>query len=171
MIVKSLATGVAAVAAISAAAAGVTSLAPVGPAVPGVVPVVFGIPMPLDPAPNVPVAADVPTPNALVGILSGLADPSVPFANKSGLIEGGIDPFMAHHADKRLQKAAQKGQLPLSFNVANIAPSGPGAATSDVTVSGPQMAPQTINLTFVDQDGWKLARSSAMTLMQAAGAS
>lgn len=160
MSLKSLATGVAAV----AVAVGVTGLIP--PSVTPVQPVVFGIPMPLDP----PAAVDVPTADALVGILNGLADANVPFAEKSGLVEGGIDPMVAHHADKRLKKAAERGQLPLAFSVANITPSGPGAATSDVTVSGPQLAPQTINLTFVNQDGWKLSRSSAMTLMQTAGA-
>ncbi|MEZ0363263.1 hypothetical protein ACAG26_06105 [Mycobacterium sp. pUA109] len=164
MTLKSLATGVAAVAAIGAAAAGVTSIASVSPAASEVQPVVFGIPVPLDPAP------DVPAPDELIGLLNNLADPGVPFASKSGLVEGGIGPIEAHAADKRLQKAAQKGQLPLQFSVANIAPSGPGTATANVTASGPQMAPRTLAVSFVNQDGWKLSRSSAMSLLQAASA-
>ena len=40
-------------------------------------PVVFGVPMPLDPA------ADLPTPDQLYGVLNGLADPGVPFRSKS----------------------------------------------------------------------------------------
>lgn len=177
MSLKSLATGVAAVAAIGAATAGVTSLASVARVNPGVQLAVFGAPMP-SPAsgwgprgageyPQAP-AADVPAPDALMGVLNGLADPNVPFANKSGLVEGGIGRIEAHAADKRLQKAAQNGQLPLSFNIANIAPSGPGAATADVTASGPQMSARTMNVTFINQDGWKLSRDSAMTLLQAA---
>lgn len=164
MIVKSLATGVAAVAAIGAAAAGVTSIAAGTNAAPQVQPVVFGFPLPLDPAVDIPNTAD------LVGLLSNLADPGVPFATKGSLVEGGIGPVEGHVADKRLQKAAQAGQLPLSFDVANVTSTGPGAASADVTVAGPQMAARTMNVTFVDQAGWKLSRNSAMTIMQAAGA-
>lgn len=164
MTLKSLATGVAAVAAVGAAAAGVTSLASITPAVTGVQPAVFGVPMPLEPAP------EVPAPDELIGVLNGLADPGVPFAGKAGLVEGGIGPVESHVADKRLRKAAQAGQLPLAFNVANIAPAGPGTASADVTVSGPQLAPQTMNVTFVNQGGWKVSRDSAMTLLRAASA-
>src|SRR5439155_4677903 len=57
--VKSLATGMAALAAIGAAAAGVTCIASVTAGSPDVQPVVFGAPQPLDPA--APVAADMPT--------------------------------------------------------------------------------------------------------------
>ena len=127
---------------------------------------VFGVPIPLDPPPAVPPAEGVPTPDDLIGVLNGLADPGVPFASKSGLVEGGIGGLEAHAADKKLQKANQKGQLPLTFSVANITPTAPGAATADVTTSGPQMAPRTLNIGFVDQDGWKLSRSSAMSLLQ-----
>ncbi|BBY53401.1 hypothetical protein H7J07_14845 [Mycobacterium koreense] len=159
---KSLATGVAAVVALGAAAAGVTP-AP-APTAPQIQPVVFGAPLPLDPV------ADVPTAGDLVGILSSLANPGTPFASKSYLVEGGIGPVEGHVADKRLQKAADAGSLPLSFDVANVTPAGPGTASADVTVSGPNMAPQTMTITFVNQGGWKLSRTSAMTIMQAAGA-
>ncbi len=164
MTVKSLATGVAAIAVIGAAAAGVTSLASVIPAAPQIQPVMFDVPLPMAPA------AGVPTPDQLTGVLNGLADPGVPFANKAGLVEGGVAPVEAAMADHKLQKAARKGELPLSFNVANIQPAGPGAATADVTVSGPKLAPRTMNVTFVDQDGWKLSRGSATSLLQAASA-
>lgn len=156
--VKSLLIGAAAVAAIGAAAAGVTSLASVAPATPQVQLAVFGAPLPLDPATDAPSAGD------LIGILTGLADPSVPAANKSGLVEGGIGAIEAHTLDSRLAKAQEKGQLPLSFSVANIASTGNGAASADVTASGPQMAARTLNISFVNQDGWKLSRASASTL-------
>ncbi|MBO0864403.1 MAG: hypothetical protein J2P16_04940 [Mycobacterium sp.] len=161
MSVKSLATGVAAIAAIGAAAAGVTSLASVSPGPAQVQPVVFGAPLPLDPA------ASLPTPGELVGVLNSLQDPSVPFASKGYLVQGGVGGTEGRIADHELQKAAQKGQLPLSFNVANIAPAGPGAASAEVTATGPSLAPTTQNVTFVNQGGWKLSRASAMSVLQA----
>jgi hypothetical protein len=158
---KSLATGVAAVAAIGAAAAGVTSIASFTPATSHVQPVVFGAPLPMDPG------ADVPTPDQLITVLNGLQNPGVPFASKSYLVEGGVGGVEGHIADRQLQKAAAKGSLPLQFNIANIAPAGPGAASADVTATGPHLAPTTQNITFVNQGGWKLSRNSAMTLIQA----
>lgn len=162
MTVKSLATGVAAVAAITAAATGGSSIASVIHPAPQVQPVVFGAPLPLDPA------ADVPTPDQLISVLNGLQNPGVPFASKSSLVEGGIGPVEGKIADRQLQKAAQNGDLPLSFNVANIAPASAGSATADVTASGPRLSPRTQTVTFVNQGGWKLSRSSAMSLLQTA---
>jgi len=158
--VKSLATAAAAVAAIGAAAAGVTSISSVTPAAPQVQPVVFGAPMPLDPA------ADVPTPDQLINVLNGLQNPSVPFASKGYLVEGGVGGVEGRIADRKLQQAAAHGSLPLTFQVANIAPAGPGAASADITASGPTLAPTTQNITFVNQGSWKLSRASAMTLVQ-----
>jgi hypothetical protein len=148
------------VAAIGAAAAGVTSLASITPPASQVEPVVFGVPLPLDPA------ADVPSPGQLVGVLSGLQDPGVPFASKGNLVQGGVSDAEGRIADRQLRKASEKGQLPLSFKVTNIAPAGPGAATADVTTSGPRLAPTTQNMTFVDEDGWKLSRASALAVVQ-----
>jgi len=128
-------------------------------------PVAFGAPLPLDPA------ADVPTPDQLVSVLNGLQNPNIPFASKSNLVEGGVGGVEGRIADRKLQKAAQNGSLPLSFTVANIAPAGPGAASADITASGPNLAPTTQNITFVNQGTWKLSRSSAMSLLQAVQAS
>jgi hypothetical protein len=157
--VKSLATGIAAVAAIGAATAGVTCIASVTGASPRVQPVVFGIPLPQAPV------VDLPTPDQLATVLNTLQDPGVPFANKGYLVEGGI-PFPASIADHELQKAAAKGSVPLTFNITNIAPVGPAAASASITASGPNLAPTVENLTFVDQGGWKLSHDSAMTLIQ-----
>ncbi|MBV8179925.1 MAG: hypothetical protein JO045_14205 [Mycobacterium sp.] len=162
MTLKSLATGVAAVAAIGAAAAGVTCIASVTAALPEVQSVVFSAPLPLDPV--VP-GADVPTPDQLATVLNTLQDPSVSFANKGYLIEGGI-PVPASLADHELQKAAAKGSLPLTFNFTSITPAGPGIAAAALTATGPHLAPTYENLTFVDQGGWKLSHDSAMTLIQ-----
>jgi hypothetical protein len=163
--VKTFATGVAAMAAIGAAAAGLTFLASGTSPVPAVQAVVFGAPLPQDQA------ANLPTADQLSSLLNNLANPNVSFANKSDLVEGGISPVEAHAADHALQKAAKRGQLPLSFNISNIQPAGAGSATADVAVSGPKLAaPVTKTVTFVNQGNWMLSRSSAMTLLQAASA-
>jgi hypothetical protein len=166
MIVKILAAGVAAVAAVGAAASGIAptvTLTATNSATSQVVLAVFG----RSPQPAI---TDVPTTEQLTGVLKSLADPGVPFTDKTGLVEGGIGSAEASMADHKLQKAARKGELPLSFTVANIAPAGPGAATADVSVSGPKLAAQTMNVSFVDQDGWKLSRDSVASLLQAASA-
>jgi hypothetical protein len=168
--VKTIATSAAAVAAIGAAAAfatsTVTSVASGAPTV-QVQPVAVGAPLPQDPVPT----ANVPTADQLTGVLNSLADPNVPFANKSNLVEGGISGTEAHIADHELKKAAKNGDLPLAFNVLNIQPgAAPGSATADVAVSGPKIpSPVTQNVTFVNQGGWMLSRASAMELLQAAG--
>ena len=160
---KTLATGMAALAAIGAAAAGVTCIASVTAVSPRVQPVVFGAPLPLDPP--APAGVDLPTAYQLTTVLNTLQDPSVSFANKGDLIEGGV-PVPATLADHELQKAAGKGSLPLTFNISNIAPAGPGAATATITATGPHLAPTPEYLRFVDQGGWKLSHDSAMTLIQ-----
>ena len=163
MTVKTLATGMAALAAIGAAAAGVTCIASVTAVSPRVQPVVFGAPLPLDPP--APAGVDLPTAYQLTSVLNTLQDPSVSFANKGDLIEGGI-PVPATLADHELQKAAAKGSLPLTFNISNIAPAGPGAATATITATGPHLAPTPEYLRFVEHGGWKLSHDSAMTLIQ-----
>lgn len=164
MTVKSLATGMAAFAAISAAAAGVTCIAPAASAAPGVQPAAVGAPLPLDPP--LPATVDVPTVAQLATVLNTLQDPSVSFASKGDLIEGGI-PVPIGIADHELQKAASKGSLPLTFDITNIAPSGPGAATATITASGPRLKPTPEYLRFVNQGGWKLSHDSANTLISA----
>ena len=164
MTVKTLATGMAALAAIGAAAAGVTCIASVTAVSPQVQPVVFGAPLPQDPF--APAAVDLPSANQLATILNTLQDPSVSFASKGYLIEGGI-PVPTSIADHELQKAASKGSLPLTFNFTTITPAGPGAAAAALTATGPHLAPTYENLTFVNQGGWKLSHDSAMTLISA----
>jgi hypothetical protein len=164
MTVKTIATRVAAVAAMGAAAAGVTSMiafgaTPGSSALPQVRPVVFSAP--LSPLP------EPPTADQLVSLLTSLADPNVPFANKR--VEG-IGSFEALFADRGLKKAERNGDLPLSFTVANIEPASAGAATADVTVSGPKLSPPvTKNVRFVNQgSSWMLSHESATQLLQAA---
>jgi hypothetical protein len=122
---------------------------------PAIQPVVLGIPLPLDPA------ADVPTVDQLNAVLYGLADPAVSFSAKGYLVEGGIGRVEARAGDGLMKNAQAKGQLPLSFAVANIAPTAAGAASAVVTATGPAMAPITQTIVFVNQGGWKLSRASA----------
>lgn len=160
-------------------AAGVAALGAVGAAVgtASVTPVpapvqlaAFGAPLPQSPPPAPIPGASLPTAGQLTGLLNSLADPSVPFANKSNLVEGGISGTEAHVADHQLKKAAKNGDLPLAFNVTNIQQGAPGSATADVAVSGPKLPnPVTQNVTFVNQGSWMLSRASAMELLQAAG--
>lgn len=169
--VKAVVTGVAALGAIGAAAIGMTSIAATAVAAP-VQPTAFGAPLPQDPppAPAPALSADVPTLDQLTGVLNSLADPSVPFANKSNLVEGGISGTQAHLADHEFKKAADKGDFPLSFDISNIQPGAAGSVTADVAVSGPRIpTPVTQNITFINRGSWVLSRASAMQLIQAAG--
>lgn len=168
--VKLFAAGVAAVGVMGGAAAGIASIAaPTG--LSQVQLAAVGAPLPQDPPPPAPApGANVPTADQLTGVLNSLADPSIPFSNKSNLVQGGISGIEAHVADKRLKKAASNGDLPLAFDVTNIQPAAASSATADVSVSGPKLAsPVTQNVTFINQGGWVLSRSSAMELLQAAG--
>lgn len=167
-IVKSIATGVAALAAIGGAAAGVVSIAPhAGPPQLQLSTVAVGVPLPQDPPPAPAPGANLPTASQVSGLLTSLTDPSVSFADKGNLVEGGIGGMQAHIADGELQKAAQNGDLPLTFNVTNIQPGAPGSATADVAFSGPKRSsPVTESVTFVNQGNWILSRHSAIQLVK-----
>lgn len=157
---KSLMAGVAAVAAVAAAAAGAAPGGYGAPSGRGVQLAVFGVPMPLDPA------AGVPTADQLVGVIGGIADPHVPASDKSGYVEGGLGMIERSVMDGRMKKGLENGKLPLTLSASNIAADGPGAATADITASSPKLTPHTVNLRFVDQDGWKLSHSSLTMLSQ-----
>lgn len=120
---------------------------------------VMGAPLPADPA------AVMPSADQLSGVLNSLADPGVPFASKGYLVEGGLGRLEARTADALMRKAIAKGQVPLNFVIGNILPAGAGAATANVTATGPGMPAVTQNLLFVDQGGWKLSRSSATAVL------
>jgi hypothetical protein len=163
MTIKPLATRVTALTLVGAAAVGVIFLVPVCPTATQVQPVVFGEPLPLD------AAEAVPTTDELMGVLNGLQAQGVSFASKSNLVEGGLGTVEIGLADSQFQKAVASGGLPLTFSVANIRPAGAGAATADITASGPNLAPVTRNVRFVNQGSWKISRASALALVQEAG--
>ena len=157
---KLLATCMAAAAIAGGAAAGITSgVSITASASPAVQLAVFGAPLPLDPA------DDIPTSDQIAGVLNSLADPGVPFASKGYLVEGDIGRLEARTADALMKNAVAKGQIPLSFSVSNIVPAGPGIASATVTAGGPGMPPTTQTVSFVDQGGWKLSRASASTVL------
>ncbi len=189
MTMKSVATGVAAVGAIGAAAVGATSiafvpashaqvqLAAVGAPSPasGWGPRSAGeYPQPQDPPPPPPPppapGQNLPTPDQLSSLCTQVTDPGVSYTTKTNLVENGISPDEGHVADHDLRKAYRDGKFPETFNVTNIQPAGPNAATADVAISGPKFAgPVTKNLMFVNQGGnWILQHDAALALVQAA---
>jgi hypothetical protein len=165
MTVKMLATGAAAVAAIAAAAAGVTSFASGSAPAFEVQPVALGVPFAQDPPP----APDLPTAGDLSSLCTNLTNPGVSYHSKTGLVAGGINDNDGRVADHDLREAFRDGKFPQSYDVTNIQPAGPNAATADVAISGPKLpAPVTQNLTFVNQGGWAISPQSAQVLIQAA---
>ena len=126
MTLKTLVTGVAAAALVGGAAAGVTSIAsPAVSSAPAVQPVVWDIPMPQAPAPDLQ-APLVQTLQALAGGGS--------FSGKASYIQGGIGRIEGIAADRAYNKAAAEGKFPLTFNIANIDQQG-GVASADVTAT------------------------------------
>jgi hypothetical protein len=159
--IKYLTTGIAAAALVGAAAASVTSIPSSAPVTaPAISPVVFGAPLPLD-------QGDIS--GQLSSVLYGLAQPGGSFhSDKSGLVEGGVGLIEGRAADRALANANQQGMLPLSFQVANVRPAPDGSsATASVTVSGPQLAPRTQDVTFVNNGHWMVSRASAMAVLSA----
>jgi hypothetical protein len=170
--IKSLATGVAAVAAIGAAAAGVSSVVSSHPAALQVQPVALGAPLPHDPPPPAPGTSDLPSPDQLTNLCNQVTDPGVSYTTKQNLVQGGISPDEGHVADHDLRKAYRDGNFPEQFSVANIQPAGPNAATADVTITGPKTAgPVSKPLAFANEGGnWILQHDSAIALVQLATA-
>ncbi|AQA04941.1 hypothetical protein BVC93_23860 [Mycobacterium sp. MS1601] len=168
MNLKSLATGVAtavgAVAVVGAAAAGVTSIASVTTVTsPAIQPVVWDIPLPQTPAPDLQ-APLTQTLNALAtgGSFSGA---------KSAYIEGGVGRIEAITADRAFSNAQAKGLFPLTFGVADIDVNGP-VATANVTATAANGVSTTRPVTFIagpSPSGWLVQKGSALSLLASAG--
>ena len=163
MTLKTLVTGVAAAALVGGAAAGVTSIAfPAVSSAPAVQPVVWDIPMPQAPAP------DLQTP--LLQTLQALAGGGS-FSGKASFIQGGIGRIEGIAADRAYNKAAAEGKFPLTFNIANIDQQG-GVASADVTATSALGTTATQNVRFVagpSPSGWQISKTSALDLLSAAG--
>jgi hypothetical protein len=160
---KTLVTGVAAVAAVGGAAAGVTSIASnVTSPSPAVQPVVWEVPMPQAPA------EDLRAP--LLQTLQALASRGS-FAGKASYIQGGIGRIEGIAADRAYNNAAAEGKFPLTFNIDNINLDG-GMATADVTATSALGTSATQNVQFVagpSPSGWQISKASALNLLSAAG--
>lgn len=156
---KVFATGVAALA---IAVSGMTAGTPA--ATIAVQPVVFGVPMPLDPPPAA--GAPLPTTDEVSSMLTRLTDAAITYKEKGYLVENGINQGEGHALDHDLRKASRDGQLPYTFNVTNVEPTGPNQAVANVTTSGPKMAPVTQPIQLVDQGSWVLSHDSALALIQ-----
>ncbi|PXX08445.1 hypothetical protein [Mycolicibacterium moriokaense] len=163
MTLKTLVTGVAAAALVAGAAAGVTSVAsPAVSSAPAVQPVVWDIPMPQAPAPDLQ--------GPLLQTLRVLAGGGS-FSGKASYIQGGIGRIESIAADRAYNKAAAEGKFPLTFNIANIDSDG-GVANADVTATSALGTSATQNVQFVagpSPTGWQISKSSAMSLLSAAG--
>jgi len=160
---KTLVTGVAAAALVGGAAAGVTSIAsPAVSSAPAVQPVVWDIPLPQAPAP------DLQAP--LLQTLQALGAPGLS-ASKAPFIEGGIGRIEGRVADSKLRQAQADGKFPLSFTLANIDQNGP-IVTADVTATAATGGVATQNIQFVpgpSPTGWQMSKQSLMALMSAVG--
>ena len=168
MTLKSLATRVAAcaggAAVVAAAAAGVTSIVSSSPvAAPAVQPVVFGVPMPAAPAPELQ--------SSLIQTLNGLAGGGSFAGTKSSYVEGGLGRIEAITADRAYNNAAAKGYFPLSFAVDGIDQNG-GAATANVTATANNGVSSSQSVTFVagpSPTGWQISKGSALSLLSSVG--
>lgn len=171
MTVRTLATGVAAAVAIGAASTGVAAS---HPSAFHVQPVVVSAGFPMDPPP----APGLPTADQLTNILTSFIDPMASDETKNGLVEGGFSRFQrpwvavpdgGHGLYEEMRSVYRTGNLPLSFNVTNIQPVGANTARADVAISqsDPDHTTVTEPLMFVNQDGWRLSRDSAMAMLQA----
>jgi hypothetical protein len=159
---KTLVTGMAAAAMVAGAAAGVTSVAsPAVSTVPAVQPVVWDIPMPQAPAPDL----QAPLLQTLQALAGGGS-----FSGKASYIQGGIGRIEGIAADRAYNRAAAEGKFPLTFNIANIDQDG-GVANADVTATSALGTTATQNVQFVagpSPTGWQIAKASALNLLSAA---
>jgi hypothetical protein len=160
---KTLVTGMAAAAVVAGAAAGVTSISSSSVASsPAITPVVWDIPMPEAPAPELE-GPLMTTLNALGA--SGLS------ASKAPYVEGGIGRIEGRVADTKLQEAQAEGKFPLSFTIANIDQNG-AVVTADVTATAATGGTGTQNIAFVQgpsPTGWQMSKQSLMALMSTVG--
>ena len=162
MTLKTLVTGVAAAALVGGAAAGVTSIAsPAVSSTPAVQPVVWDIPMPQAPAPDL----QAPLLQTLQALAGGGS-----FAGKASYIQGGIGRIEGIAADRAYNRAAAEGKFPLTFNIVNIDSDG-AIASADVTATSALGTSATQNVQFVagpSPTGWQISKASALNLLSAA---
>jgi hypothetical protein len=116
-----------------------------------------------------PPTAPLPAPEALVDVLSRLADPAVAGANKVNLVEGSTTETAAA-LDRFATAARDGGYLPMTFAANNIAWSDKNPsdvmATIVVTTAQPNNREFTFPMEFTPfQGGWQLSRRTAEMLL------
>jgi hypothetical protein len=164
---KSLVTGFVTAAAgavvVAAAAGGVTSIASGVPAsvsvAPAIQPVVWDIPMPATPAPELQ--------PALLQTLNGLAGPGDYAGAKGTYIQGGLGRIESRLANGKYRDAQAKGYFPLSFAIDAIDENGP-VVTANVTATAASGGVASQPVTFVQgpsPSGWQISKDSAMALL------
>lgn len=127
---------------------------------------VAAAPAEAEPEPAETAVTEVPTAARAAEILTDLADPTMPDAAKSVLVQGGIDAERRAFTRSRLRAAAAHGELPLTFTVGNVWPVGPDTAAAAVQIAGPKLAaPLSEVFTFVRSPNWMLSSDSAATLI------
>jgi hypothetical protein len=160
---KALVSGTAAAVVIAGAAAGVTSIASSNVInTPRVAPVVWDIPLPQAPAPDLQ--------GPLLSTLQALGESGLS-ASKAPYIEGGIGRIEGRVADSMLREAQADGKFPLSFTLANIDQNGP-VVTADVTATAANGGVASQNIAFVpgpSPTGWQMSKQSLTALMSAVG--
>ncbi len=163
-LVTGFVTGAAAAAMVAAAAAGVTSIAASGPiSAPAIQPVVWDIPLPQAPAP------DLVSP--LTQTLAGLAGPGSFGGPKKSYVEGGLGRIETITADRAFSKKAAEGYFPLTFAISDIDVNGP-VATANVTATAATGTTASQSMTFVQgpsPSGWQVTKASALSLLSMAG--
>jgi hypothetical protein len=159
---KTLVTGVAAAVVVGGAAAGVTSIASSTiTAAPAVQPVVWDIPMPAAPAPD------------LVGPLTQTVNTlgsGGSFAGKSSYIQG-LGRFTGKGVEIKYNDAVAKGYLPLTATVDEPDLNG-NLATANVTATLSTGEVRSMPLTFVQgpsPTGWQLSSQSLFALGELVG--
>src|SRR5258705_6061587 len=125
---------------VAGAAAGVPSVAsPAVSSAPAVQPVVWDIPMPQAPAPELQ-----PPLLQTLQVLAGGGS----FSGKAPYIQGGIGRIESIAADRAYSRAAAEGKFPLTFNIAHIDQDG-GVANADVTATSALRTTANQNVQFV----------------------
>jgi hypothetical protein len=159
---KTLVTGVAAAVVVGGAAAGVTSIASgTITAAPAVQPVVWDIPMPAAPAPD------------LVGPLTQTVNTlgsGGSFAGKSSYIQG-LGRFTGKGVELKYNDAVAKGYLPLTATLDEPDLNG-NMATANVTATLSTGEVRSMPLTFVQgpsPTGWQLSSQSLFALGELVG--
>lgn len=162
MTLKTLVTGVAAAVVVGGAAAGVTSIASgTITAAPAVQPVVWDIPLPAAPAPD------------LVGPLTQTVNTlgsGGTFAGKSTYIQG-LGRFTGKGVELKYNDAVAKGYLPLTATVDEPDLNG-NLATANVTATLSTGEVRSMPLTFVQgpsPTGWQLSSQSLFALGELVG--